>query len=362
MKKYRFLAIISILLTPTQSALALSEINLYFPPNWAAHSAAAGQIANGLGHELGIKIIPNISSCYPEILIALTEKKPVLAYVGSMVQTIIWSRKLGTPLLQAIDHKQFYGGVLLFPKGMSPSAILKDYPAEIAYTVGATSGEVCAKSATGGKASIAVFNQRTAADTIMSGKAKAAFVKNVWWDENKNNYPELDSYSVPEISDIKNADNVLLVSKFVPPGLKAAIMSATAKVPELFNADLIVPFDSSALNFTLELMKKAGINPLTYTWQPIHSGSCGVEEPGSPMMPQDSLSQNKQIFTDGRKVLENKCGICHLIEKVTRYRRKSREQWERTIAFKVKLGAELTEKEQASLINYLLSIGNPPDK
>ena len=349
MKKiFLILATITILFATLSSAWAVTEIYLYFPPQWQDKIEEAEKIADGLSQEVGVKIMPRIATCYPEILTALTQKKPVLAYVGSMVQTIVWSRKLGAPLLQALDQKQYYGGILIFPKGMSPLAILNGYPDEIAYTVGATSGEVCAKAATGGKASIAVSDHRAAAETIKSGKAKAAFVKNTWWEENSNNYPGLDSYSVPGVSELDNADNVLLVSNFVSPEIKSSIMAATIKLPHIFNADLVVPFDSFSLWFTLKLMHKAGIDPLTYTWSSGDSEQCLDNQTISPAISADLLA--------GEVVLEKNCGQCHLVEKVIKYRRKTREQWERTLRNKLKMGVELTEAEHTDLINYLLSL------
>lgn len=341
------------LLSPVNSVWAISEINIYFPPNWK-EMPAADQIADGLSQTVGIKFTPHIADCYPEIFTALSQKKPVLAYVGSMVSAIIWSREIGTPLFQAIDHKQFYGGVLLFPKGSDPETILSDYPAEVAYTAGATSGEVCALVATNGKASLAVAEHRVGADSIMNGTAKAAFVKNFWWAENKDKYPALESYNVPGVSDLKNADNVLIASSFVPPEIKTLIMSGADNIAQTFNADLIAPFDSSSFNFTLDLMKKAGINPLTYTWPTPDSGPCVMSIAAGPTPKPNSQPKTKSV--DGERILENRCGECHLVEKVRKYRRKTKEQWEMTIAHKIDMGVDLTKEEQAALLDYLVSL------
>jgi ABC-type phosphate/phosphonate transport system substrate-binding protein len=357
MKKIAYLLVtITALLATLGSAWAV-EVNIYFPPAWKNQSEKAARIAEGLSQEVGIKITPHIAECYPEILNALLQKQPVLAYVGSMVQSIVYARQLGTPLIQALNHKQLYSGIMLFPKGMSPTAILNDYPAEIAFTVGATSGEVCAKLATGGKASIAVSDHHAAAEAIRTGKAKAGFVKNIWWEENKNNYPKLDSYSLPGISEVKNADNVLLSSRFVSPDVKAALMSAAFKLPELFDADLVVPFDSSALNFTIELMNKAGIDPLTYRWPADDSDDC-LAAVAATQVPAVSSSQHEAILLDGKTIMESNCGKCHLLDKVRKYRRKSRKQWELTVARKIGMGLKLTAEQQAALINYLVSL-NP---
>ena len=353
-KNFFLLATVSILFATLSSAWAVSEINLYFPPEWKDQPESVYKIADGLSQEVGIKISPQIVDCYPEVLTALSQKKPTLAYVGSMVQTIVISRKLGTPLLQALDNKQFYGGILVFPKGMSPSAILNDNPTEIAYTLGTTSGEICAKVATGGKASIAVLDQRGAVDSMRSGKAKAAFVKNTWWEENRTKYPAFDSYSVPGVSRLDNADNVLLASNFVSTEIRSLITTVAIKKPHIFNADLVVPVDSFLLWFTMELMHKAGINPLTYSWP--DSGQCIDKSDSSPLILPDPASQNDLNLLAGEVLVKKKCIRCHLLEKVKKYRRKTMEQWEGTLLRKLDMGVELTEAEKAELINYLLSL------
>lgn len=360
MKKYMYLFVVMFLLFTTLGSAAAVEVNVYFPPAWKDQPEKAAQIANGLSEEVDIKIIPHIADCYPEILSALSQKRPVLAYVGSMVQSIVSERKLGTPLFQAMNHRQFYSGIMLFPKGMSPTAILNEYPAEIAYTVGATSGEICAKLATGGKASMPVTDHQAAAEAVRTGRAKAAFVKNFWWEDNKNQYPKLDSYSLPGISVAKNADYVLTVSNFVSPDVKSALMTSAIKNPELFDADLIVPFDSSALSFTIDLMKKADIDPLTYTWPADDSAPCLSAVSTAQTQPDASSRPQMSSLEDGKTIMQNNCGKCHLVEKVRKYRRKTKAQWEDTVARHIDRGVELTADQKTALIEYLVSLN--PDK
>ncbi len=245
-------------------AWAAPEVKLWFPSDTKAE--VAQKIADGLSLKSGMKIVPRIAKDYPEILSALSEKRPNLAYVGSMVSTIIWSRRLGNPIFQAVDGRQSYAGEMLFPTGQSPQAILHDTPTEVAYTVGASAGEVSAKAATGRKAAIMVASHDEAAGAVKAGRAKAAFVKDSWWEDNKQRFPGLEAYRVPEISESKNPDNILIASKSVTPEVKSLIAGSAYQAPELFGAEFIVPFDSSSFDFTLALMKKAGIDPLTYTW------------------------------------------------------------------------------------------------
>lgn len=247
-------------------AAAQPRITLWFPNSWAEKSTAAQKIADELGLRSGLRIVPHIADNNPEILTALTGQEPGMAYVGSMVAAVIWSRRLAQPLFQALDGHHLYAGVMIFPRGRDPREILRDDPEAIAYNIGYTSGEVCAKAASGGRASLGVTSFAASADAVRSGKAKAAFVKDFWWDENKRNFSKLDSAFLPGISESKNPDNVMLVSVLVAPEVRAMILDAAYHSPHLFNANLVVPFDSSSLDHTLSLMKKAGIDPLTYRW------------------------------------------------------------------------------------------------
>jgi len=265
-KLVTFLLLTLVYLAPPLAASAQTEIHMWMPPNWKTKSEEAQKIADVLSERSGLKIIPRIANNYTEIMKALSEKNPELAYVGSMVQAVIFARRLGVPLFQAWDGHQSYGGVMIFTKGASPQSILKETPESVAYPAGATSGEVCAKAATGGKANMVVNDFPAAAAAVIAGKAKAAFVKDIWWDANKGNYPNLDSYQVPEISENKNPDNVMVASKFVSPELKSILLDGALDSPKIFGAEIIVPFDSSSLDFTIGLMKKAGLDPLTYSW------------------------------------------------------------------------------------------------
>ena len=182
-----------------------------------------------------MSIRPSIAQSYPEILTAFSENKQNLVYVGSFVQVIIKVRGLGTPLVQAINGKEFYSGVLVYPKGQDPEAILHDFPEEIAFAVGASSGESSAKAATAGKASIRTPSHSYTCASIMAGKAKAGFVKNWWWDANHVKFPGLAMYKLPDISLEKNPDNVLTASKAVSAEVMNKITIIGAGNRPIFN-------------------------------------------------------------------------------------------------------------------------------
>jgi ABC-type phosphate/phosphonate transport system substrate-binding protein len=248
------------------TSLAAETLNCWFPPGWKTKPQKAKMIADQLSQKSGIAIKPRIAKNYPEILKSFSSEEQSLVYVGSFVQAIIHARELGTPLVQNINGKDLYSGILVYPKGQDPVAILKNNPEQIAFTVGASSGESSAKAATEGKASIGVANHAAAAGAVKAGKAKAAVVKNWWWDKNKDKFPMLDVYRIPEISVEKNPDNVLTASKAVSPEMCKKIAAAAVASGDAFDAPKMEPFDISRLQFSLELMEKGKIDPKAYNW------------------------------------------------------------------------------------------------
>jgi ABC-type phosphate/phosphonate transport system substrate-binding protein len=267
MKKLSVIFILTImLLSLTLPAYSAETITCWFPPGWKNKADKARNIASALGKESGINIRPRIAKSYPEILASFDSDDASLVYVGSFVQTIIRARGLGTPLVQSINGKEMYSGVLVYPKGGDPAAILKINPAQIAFAVGASSGESSAKAATGGKASIGTPNHGATCAAVKSGKAKAGVVKNWWWEANGSKFPGLAMYEIPGVSEQKNPDNVLTASKAMPADVMLKISAAASNLKDVFGANEMKPFKSDTLDFSLSLMQKGNINPLSYTW------------------------------------------------------------------------------------------------
>ena len=256
----------ALLLSFPLNSLAAESITCWFPPAWKAKAADAVKITKALSEKSGIAIEPRIAKDYPEILSAFNSDKQSLVYVGSFVQAIIKARNLGTPLVQNINGKELYSGVLVYPKEENPEEILKKYPAEIAFALGASSGESSAKAATAGKAAMGVADHNAAVAAVGAGKAKAAVVKNGWWDSNKDKIPQMAMYKIPDISLEKNPDNVLTASKSIPADAAQKIKDAAIASKEAFGAPQMAPFNVSNLDFSLSLMKKGKIDPLTYSW------------------------------------------------------------------------------------------------
>ncbi len=253
-------------LSLTVTAAFAADMNCWFPPGWKNKAQKAQAITKALSEASGITIKPRIAKSYPQILKSFDSADQSLVYVGSFVQAIIKARGLGTALVQNINGKDLYSGVLVYPKGGDPVTILKDFPGQIAFARGASSGESSAKAATGGQAKIGTVNHKATCGAVKAGKAKAGVVKNWWWEANSSKFPELEMYRIPEISVEKNPDNVLTASKAVPVDIQKKIADAAISQKDAFGAPEMVPFDSSRLEFPLNLMKKGKIDPMKYSW------------------------------------------------------------------------------------------------
>lgn len=248
------------------AALAAETVTCWFPPGWKSLDQAKA-IAGALSKGSGAEVKPRVATSYAEILDAFEAREMSLVYAGSFVQAIIMARKLGAPLVQNVDGKELYAGILVHKMGQDPQMILSSSPAAIAYAIGASSGESSAKAATAGKASIGVNSHAAAVDALLSGKAQAAVVKDAWWQSNKSKYPGLATYEVPKISMKKNPDNVLTASTKVPADLAEKFKAAAIKNSEMFGPGAVMkPFAASQLNFSLGLMMQGKIDPLTYKW------------------------------------------------------------------------------------------------
>lgn len=246
--------------------LSAEYISCWFPPSWSSKVEKAENITKALSEGAGIDIRPRIAKSYPEILTAFATDENELVYVGSFVQAIINARGLGTTLVQSVDGKELYSGVMVYPKGDDPAAILKNTPAKIAYAIGASSGESTAKAATDGKASIGTNSHAASVDAVKSGLAKAAVVKNWWWEATKDKFPNMDVYKIPSCSKEGNPDNVLTASKSLSKEVKDKIISAAMMSKDAFGAKSMQVFHDDSLMFSLWLMKKGGIDPVTYRW------------------------------------------------------------------------------------------------
>jgi ABC-type phosphate/phosphonate transport system substrate-binding protein len=254
---------LSFLFCLVQPIFAADTLTCWFPPGWKKKAAQAQTIAKALTKESGIKVRPRIAKSYPEILTAFSSDKPNLVYVGSFVQAIINARDLGTPLVQNVNGKEMYSGVLVYPKGGDPATILKKDASQIAFAVGASSGESSAKAATGGKASVGTANHGASCAAVKAGRAEAAVVKNWWWESNSSKYPDFAMYEIPGVSVKKNPDNVLTASKAVPADIKKKIQAAAiSSSPAFGKGAKMMPFSASKLSFSLDLMAKGKINLL----------------------------------------------------------------------------------------------------
>lgn len=267
MKKQVGFLLLMVFLATTSLSFAADFVTCWFPPGWKSKAIQAKTITDALAEKSGLAIRPRIAKSYPEILSAFSKDEANLVYVGSFVQAIIAARKLGTPLVQNVNGKEMYSGVLVYPDGKDPLAIIEQTPTEVAFALGASSGESSAKAGTKGQAAIGVANHGAAVNAVKAGKAKGAVVKNWWWAANGSKFPGMKSFDIPGVSLTKNPDNVLTasraVSKEVAEKVKAAAMASNSAFGS--NAAML-PFESSKLAFSLGLMQQGGIDPLTYSW------------------------------------------------------------------------------------------------
>jgi len=260
----RILSMLLVLVFLGTGVASAADLTCWFAPG--KNAADAKKITDALSANSGLTITPKVAQSYPEILDALSANKPQLVYVGSFVQAIISARNLGTPLVQNANGKEMYSGILIYPEGENPEAILKSHPADIAYAKGASSGESTAKAATAGKASIETSKHADSVAAVQSGKAKAAVVKDWWWLANEGKYAGLKSYRIPGLSVQKNPDNVLTASKAVSAEDQEKVAMAAMASSAAFGSDsVILPFESD-LSFSIDLMKKGKIDPMNYRW------------------------------------------------------------------------------------------------
>jgi len=261
-----FIVLLSTITASPAHLMAADSVSCWFPPSYKNNVEKAERIAKALSEKSGLQITPSIANSYPDILTSFATGSNNLVYVGSFVQAIIKARGLGTPLVQSIDGRELYSGILVYPKGKDPVEILKSTSSQIAYAIGASSGESTAKAATDGKASIATDSHTASLNAVIIGPASAAVVKNWWWDDNKHHYPGMETYNIPACSKVGNPDNILTASHALPREQRDKITLAAMQSKDAFGANDMRIFHEGTLMFSLWLMKKGSIDPITYTW------------------------------------------------------------------------------------------------
>ena len=247
---------------------AAERVSIYYPPSWKSREARARAIATALSQKSGIEVLPVVANSYGEILKDFSSHRPALVYVGSFVQSVLYARGLSIPLGQAENGQQFYTSIMIAPanSGDDPLSILKDAGAAVAFCAGASSGESGAKAATAGTAALQTKSHLESATAVKSGHAKAAFVKNWWWQKNQAKFPDMKGYHFPGISDYQHADYVLSANKAVSMVSIAKIKSAAVKSADVFGMAKFTEFNPESLWPSLELMSKAKIDPTNYRW------------------------------------------------------------------------------------------------
>lgn len=272
MNKIRLIIVscLSFILILTSALVYAADITLYYPPEWKSKLPQAKAIAQALSTSSGLTIKPVIASSYPEIVSAFSQGKPMLVYVGSFLQALLYARELSVPIVQGIDGKELYSSVLISPAsaGTNPVKIVRDAGTAIAYAKGSSSGESGAKAASSGKAAIATNDHFSAVYEIKSGNAKCAFVKDWWWKANKNMdlLKGMQQLEYPGISELKNPDNILSANKVIASKDIAKIKAAAIANASIFQVKSFKDFTPELLGPSLTLMNKGNINPKNYVW------------------------------------------------------------------------------------------------
>lgn len=81
----------------------------------------------------------------------------------------------------------------------------------------------------------------------------------------------------------------------------------------------------------------------------------GIVACARPPQPPDSTPSPLSVLTatpDGATLLQERCSVCHSLERVQQARKTSSE-WEQTVTRMVGRGAKLNEEERTLLIAYL---------
>jgi cytochrome c5 len=77
-----------------------------------------------------------------------------------------------------------------------------------------------------------------------------------------------------------------------------------------------------------------------------------------PEEPEEEEPTAQPPAGDGAALLEERCTVCHGLERTTQAQ-KTHDEWEQTVARMVGKGAELTEDEQATLVEHLVATYGP---
>ena len=74
--------------------------------------------------------------------------------------------------------------------------------------------------------------------------------------------------------------------------------------------------------------------------------------------PEEQQPTTQPVSADGAVLLQDRCGTCHGLDRVTSVR-KTREEWEQTVTGMVAKGAKLDQDELETLIAYLATTYGP---
>ena len=83
-----------------------------------------------------------------------------------------------------------------------------------------------------------------------------------------------------------------------------------------------------------------------------------TQEEQPTAVPEEEEPAAQPSSGDGAALLEERCTVCHGLERTTQAQKTS-EEWEQTVTRMVGMGAQLTEAEQATLVEHLAATYGP---
>ncbi|MCW8826240.1 MAG: phosphate/phosphite/phosphonate ABC transporter substrate-binding protein [Gammaproteobacteria bacterium] len=208
----------------TNSSSDTSSLHIVAPPGNPTLVSALPLLANYLMRKVdGIKHVHPIVPRSYRYTGEKFESGQVNAFIGgSFLSYILCARDLAVPIArgESLDGTSSYHSVLLSRRNTPYNGVSSVKGKRITYVTEASSGEFYARKLFGGKEPTTVDgttyipskSHELAIRFLRVGRADFAFVKNLVWEEIKEQYPELH---MVDQDDGENPNNVFLVSKRV---------------------------------------------------------------------------------------------------------------------------------------------------
>ncbi len=266
-----FGAVLIALLLPTISAAEVFRITVMQDQKGAAQKY--GPLRDYLAKK-GITVTFVEARDYPAATSLFVSNEVDAMFSGSGIAGVLLLKNVATPLVRPVDRQNHstYWAAVIAPKGSPKFTHSGEYfkGKRVAYTSLASSGEFYYRALLDGApvnaTVIKASSHGDAIETLNSGKADIAIVKNRVWDDTQTKYPNL--VKVGEDKGV-NPDNTLIVSKNMPASLRdkiSEILLALHKDPSAeaqavmrsLNIQGFIKTTYNDFEHTLSLLSRAG--------------------------------------------------------------------------------------------------------